>query len=131
MRYEVVKDNLTGNCGIKATVVDTHKEGAFDYWVCECSNVPWAHQIADALNVADEAPLEEPEWINFPTEEGHWWFSGTRYGEPEQVLLHVTVFKTPNGFMLVDGPSFMYKGMFEGKFQRVVLPEPPEQEETP
>jgi hypothetical protein len=130
MRYEVKKGSESGHCCFEATVVDNHKKtrNGLD-WACECFDVSRAHQIADALNVADEAPLDEPEWIDFPTEEGRWWFYGTRYGEPEQVLLHVTVFKTPKGFMLVDGPSFMYKGMFEGKFQRVILPEPPK--ETP
>lgn len=128
MRYEVIKGSESSHCCFEATVTDTHKKCHGDHhddWVCECFNVSRAHQIADALNIADEAPLDD-EWVGQPTEEGRWWFYGTRYSDPERVLLYVTVFKTPdNRFMLVDGPSTMYKGMYEGKFQRITLPELP------
>lgn len=59
MRYKVIKGSESGHCCFEATVVDTHVQTlGHDDWVCECFDLPRAHQIAEALNAADEAPLE-------------------------------------------------------------------------
>jgi|GEM_PF-5983942 len=60
MRYQVVKGSESAHCCFEATVVDTEKE-VHDRpdWVCECFDPARAHAIADALNRADEAPLDE------------------------------------------------------------------------
>jgi hypothetical protein len=60
-RYQVVKGSESAHCCFEATVVDTEKPGACgDHdWVCECFDPARAHAIADAMNMADEAPLDE------------------------------------------------------------------------
>lgn len=59
-RYRVVKDSESGHCCFEATVIDTAKEVAgHPDWACECFDLPRAHAIADAMNMADEAPLSE------------------------------------------------------------------------
>lgn len=65
-RYQVVMGSESAHCCFEATVIDTAKEvlGHPD-WVCECFDPPRAHDIAAALNAADEAPLEPT--IGIPT----------------------------------------------------------------
>jgi hypothetical protein len=59
-RYRVVKGSESAHCCFEATVVDTTKEvvGHYD-WICECFDLSRAHAIADAMNAADGAPLNE------------------------------------------------------------------------
>jgi len=61
MRYKVVKESVSGHCCFEASVLDTdnteyREEGDI---VCECFGPYDAHKIAEALNEADESPLEE------------------------------------------------------------------------
>ena len=59
-RYQVVKGSEAAPYWSKATVIDTKKEGLGHYdWICECFDLSRAHTIADAMNTADEAPLDE------------------------------------------------------------------------
>jgi len=59
-RYRVVRGSESGHCCFEATVIDTEElfDGKPDY-VCECFDPPRAHAIADAMNTADEATLNE------------------------------------------------------------------------
>ena len=59
-RYRVIKGSVTSHCYFEATVVDTEKKAiSHPEWICECFDVARAHAIADAMNMADEAPLSE------------------------------------------------------------------------
>lgn len=59
-RYRVVKGSESAHCCFEATVIDTKREvhGRPD-WVCECFDLARAHAITDAMNIADDLPLNE------------------------------------------------------------------------
>lgn len=73
MRYEVVKESQSGHCCFEATVVDTTKPCGVSVrfvdgetvempkftQVCETFCPHMAEKIAEAMNLHDEAPLEE------------------------------------------------------------------------
>ena len=60
-RYQVIKGSESCHCCFEATVLDTAKvdEDGDPENICECFDAPRAHAIADAMNTADEAPLNE------------------------------------------------------------------------
>ncbi len=127
-RYRVVRGSESAHCCFEATVIDTESENAHGDldWVCECFDLSQAHAVADAMNMADETPLNEAEPVyqdrcgkEFDVRSALMYFPGSLH-DPRLVLpcqiesdintrqwkLHVKTF--------VEGREYLVRGtMFE------------------
>ena len=132
-RYQVVKGSESGHRWFAATVIDTEKEAlGCPIWACECFDLSRAHVIADAMNVADEAPLNEkaPIYLDrcgkeFDVHSALLYFPG---GDPALVLPNQTEFNTVTGRWemyvtpVVDGHQYVVRGtMFKKHSQLLKL----------